>query len=201
MSRDLTLGFAYRRPSTSRIVTSVVLGLTVFGLTACGSGGDAPATPAPDPAPDDGCAQCAPVATNDSATTPNGVSVLVHVLANDTDPEGDELQLDSVGTPAHGVATAHSDGSVTYAPAVGFEGTDTFTYTISDGHGGTGTASVSITVLPAPGDALYDRIAAAPEGSWLKVNANRYEDVWTPVAQRAQVDGVPFGTPRKIITA
>ncbi len=54
---------------------------------------------------------------------------------------------------------------------------------------------------PSSGDALLDRIAAAPEGSWLKVNVNRFDEVWTPVAQRAQVNGVPFGEPRKIITA
>ena len=32
------------------------------------------------------------------------------------------------------------------------------------------------------GDALRSRIAAAPEGSWIKVNLNRYEDVWTSAA-------------------
>ncbi len=179
----------------------MLLGFTMVGLASCGSGGDTPATPVPDPAPDDGCTQCAPVPGNDSASTPSGVSVVVHVLANDTDPEGDELQLDSVGTPAHGVATANADASVTYAPAAGFEGNDAFTYTISDGRGGTDTANVSVSVLPAPGDALHDRIAAAPEASWLKVNANRFEEVWTPLPQRAQVDGVAFGSPRKLITA
>jgi len=51
------------------------------------------------------------------------------------------------------------------------------------------------------GDALRGRIAAAPEGSWIKVNVNRYEDVWTPLQQRAQVNGSPLGDPRKIITA
>ena len=63
------------------------------------------------------------------------------------------------------------------------------------------TANVSITVMPASGDALRDRIAEAPEGSWLKVNANRFEEVWTPVSQRARVKGMAFGKPRKIITA
>ena len=200
MSHERTLGFTRRRLGVLRGIVTLLLGFTMVGLTSCGSGGDSPATPVPDPAPD-GCTQCAPVAGNDSASTSSGVSVVVHVLANDTDPDGDELQLDSVGTPAHGVATAHADGSVTYAPAAGFEGNDAFAYTISDGHGGTATANVSVSVLPAPGDALHDRIAAAPEGSWLKINANRYEEVWTPLSQRAQVDGVAFGSPRKLITA
>ena len=105
------------------------------------------------------------------------------------------MQLDSVGAPAHGVATPNVDGSVTYAPAAGFEGTDAFSYTISDGQGGTDAADVSITVMPASGDALRNRIAEAPEGSWLKVNANRYEEVWTPLPQRAAVEGVPLGEP------
>jgi len=142
-----------------------------------------------------------PVATNDSASTPRGVSVVVEVLANDTDADGDELRLASVGSPAHGTATAHADGSVTYAPASGFDGNDSFAYTVSDGRGGTDTASVSITVFPASGDALKSRIAAAPEGSWIKVNVNRYENVWTPLQQRARVNGVPLGDPRKVITA
>ncbi len=133
------------------------------------------------------------------------MSVVVEVLANDTDPDGDELQLASVGAPAHGTATARADDSVMYVPAAGFDGSDTFNYTVSDGNGGTDTASVSITVMPpappASGDALLDRIAQAPEGSWLKVNVNRFDEVWTPVAQRAQVNGVPFGEPRKIIAA
>ncbi len=61
---------------------------------------------------------------------------------------------------------------------------------------------MTITVFPpSSGDALRSRIAAAPEGSWIKVNLNRYEDVWTPLQQRARVNGVPLGDPRKIITA
>jgi hypothetical protein len=83
------------------------------------------------------------------------VSVVVQVLAND---EGDELQLDSVGTPAHGVATPNIDGSVTYAPAAGFEGSDAFSYTISDGNGGMDTADVSITVMPRR--AMHSAIAS-----------------------------------------
>jgi hypothetical protein len=130
------------------------------------------------------------------------VPVIIEVLANDADPDGDQLQVTSVEAPANGTSTANSDGSVTYAPASGFEGSDSFRYAVSDGRGGTHAASVTITIAsPVSGDALLSRIAAAPEGSWLKVNSNRFEEVWTPVAQRAQVDGVPLGEPRKIITA
>ena len=146
-----------------------------------------------------------PVAANDAASTQRDVPVDVEVLTNDEDADDDDLSIVSVGAPVHGTAAVHTDGSVTYvtyAPAAGFDGSDSFAYTVSDGRGGTATASVSIIVLPASvGDALRSRIAAAPEGSWIKVNLNRYEDVWTPLQQRARVDGVPFGDPRKIISA
>ena len=197
-----TDGRANRRPGISRVVAALMMSLLVPILASCGgSGGGAPDTSGPDPAPPappSPPGNDPPLAANDSASTPRGVSVVVQVLAND---EGDELQLDSVGTPAHGVATPNIDGSVTYAPAAGFEGSDAFSYTISDGNGGMDTADVSIAVMPASGDALRNRIAEAPEGSWLKVNANRFEEVWTPVSQRAQVDGVALGSPRKIIAA
>jgi Bacterial Ig domain len=188
----------YRTDGGSSRRLAVVAALMVnLILPSCGgSGGGPPATSAPDPDPPPG--NNPPQAANDSASTPRGVSVVVPVLTNDTDPEGDELQLDSVGAPVHGTATAESDGSVTYEPVAGFDGTDSFAYTISDGNGGMDSANVSITVMP---DALRNRIAEAPEGSWLKVNANRYEEVWTPVSQRARVNEVAFGSPLKIITA
>ena len=197
-----TVGRANRRPGISRVVAALMMSLLLPILASCGgSGGGAPDTSGPDPAPPappSPPGNDPPLAANDSAITQRGVPVDVQVLAND---EGDELQLDSVGTPAHGVATPNIDGSVTYEPAAGFEGSDAFSYTISDGNGGMDTADVSITVMPASGDALRNRIAEAPEGSWLKVNANRFEEVWTPVSQRAQVDGVALGSPRKIIAA
>jgi len=202
MKNYRTDGRANRRPGISRVVAALMMSLLLPILASCGgSGGGAPDTSGPDPAPPappSPPGNDPPLAANDSAITQRGVPVDVQVLAND---EGDELQLDSVGTPAHGVATPNIDGSVTYEPAAGFEGSDAFSYTISDGNGGMDTADVSITVMPASGDALRNRIAEAPEGSWLKVNANRFEEVWTPVSQRAQVEGVALGSPRKIIAA
>ena len=43
----------------------------------------------------------------------------------------------------------NADNTVTYTPAAGYSGPDSFTYTISDGRGGTATATVSITVTAA----------------------------------------------------
>ena len=92
-----------------------------------------------------------PVATNDSATMNQDTSVTINALANDTDVDGDKLKVVSTTIPPHGSVTIATDGStITYKPASGFYGIDSFTYTISDGNGGTSTATVSLTVKFVP---------------------------------------------------
>ncbi|MBL8299503.1 MAG: tandem-95 repeat protein [Rhodanobacteraceae bacterium] len=90
-----------------------------------------------------------PVAVNDAAQTQPATPVRISVLANDRDPDSDPLTIASVTTPAHGTAVPNSDGTVTYAPAAGFSGSDSFSYIVSDGRGGTATAQVTITVSAA----------------------------------------------------
>lgn len=89
-----------------------------------------------------------PTANDDTAETELATPVTINVLANDLDPDGDPLSIDSVGAPANGTATKNDDDTVTYTPNANFVGTDTFSYTISDGNGGTATATVTITVNP-----------------------------------------------------
>ena len=48
-----------------------------------------------------------------------------------------------------GAAVVNPDGTVTYTPAAGFTGTDTFTYTIDDGEF-TSSAGVTVAVSPPP---------------------------------------------------
>lgn len=88
-----------------------------------------------------------PVAVDDTATTPAGTSVLIDVLANDSDADGHILRITAVGTPGNGTVTWTSGlEDIGYEPDAGFIGIDTFTYIISDGHGGTDTATVAVTV-------------------------------------------------------
>ena len=89
-----------------------------------------------------------PVAAADAATTDEETAVTVHVLANDTDVDGDALTVDDVTSPAHGTVKVNADGTITYTPHTDFNGADTFTYIVSDGHDGTDEATVSITVTP-----------------------------------------------------
>lgn len=89
-------------------------------------------------------ANTAPTAQADTATTTQGASVTVDVLANDSDEDGDTLSVTSYTQGSHGTVTL-TGGKPTYTPSTGFSGTDSFTYTVSDGTDTT-TATVSVTV-------------------------------------------------------
>ncbi len=90
-----------------------------------------------------------PVAVDDSNTTPENTPVTIDVLNNDSDIDGDTLTVDSVTQGTSGSVT-NNGNDVTYTPAPGFSGTDSFTYTISDGNGGTDMATVTVTVTGTP---------------------------------------------------
>jgi outer membrane protein OmpA-like peptidoglycan-associated protein len=90
-----------------------------------------------------------PVANADAATTPVATPVTINVLANDSDPDGDALSVSAVGSAANGSVVINANNSVTYTPAAGFTGNDTFTYTLRDATGATATGTVSVIVTPA----------------------------------------------------
>lgn len=96
----------------------------------------------------------APDAVDDHAETVRDTPVIIDVLANDTDPDGDALTTTAVTQPQHGTAVVNADGTVTYAPDPGYTGPDAFSYTASDGEADD-TAGVTVDVrLPAlPGRA------------------------------------------------
>ncbi len=116
------------------------------------------------------CVAGTPVAQDDEASTTENIPVLIHVLANDSDPNGDPLTVISVKQPANGTATNNGDGTVTYSPNTGFFGSDSFTYTISDPGGLTDTANVAVTVVPfcplVPTGRFFDDLEPAPEPGW-----------------------------------
>jgi hypothetical protein len=92
-----------------------------------------------------------PRTADDSAATEMDTPVTIDVLANDADPNGDPLTIGGVTQPAHG--SAATDGSfVTYAPATGFVGSDSFQYSACDPGGLCTEATVTVTVTPPPAD-------------------------------------------------
>ncbi len=70
------------------------------------------------------------------------------VRANDSDGDGDPIQITLTSGPLSGTLTFNSDGSFTYVPAEGFIGDDSFTYTASDGRLSAPPTTVIIRVTP-----------------------------------------------------
>lgn len=89
-----------------------------------------------------------PEAVEDFAITTKNAPVLIDVLANDTDPDGDTVQLVSVEAPAFGSATATAGSQVLYQPKPHWSGADHFSYRITDGHGGEATGTINVQVKP-----------------------------------------------------
>ncbi len=92
----------------------------------------------------------APTATITTAITNEDNSVILDVLANATDVDGDTLSINSVINGSHGTVTIVDDVNgnkvIQYSPNSNYYGTDTITYTISDGNGGEVTKTVSIKI-------------------------------------------------------
>lgn len=93
----------------------------------------------------------APQTVDDNALTVYGTPVAINVLSNDSDPDGDVLQIDGMTDPEFGSLAFYSNSdTITYIPNDGFSGIDSFTYTVTDHFGGTNTATVSVSVEPRP---------------------------------------------------
>ena len=91
-----------------------------------------------------------PVANDDSTSTHLNTPATISVLANDNlgDQPTSITAFDAV-TRNGGTVANNGDGTLTFTPASGFVGTDTFTYTITDSDGETSTATVSVAVTDA----------------------------------------------------
>lgn len=89
-----------------------------------------------------------PVAIADQSTTDASAQVLIDVLGNDVDVDGDQLTVATVDSPAWGSTT--TDGSsVTFDP-LGNSGGVSFAYQACDASGACATATVTVTVTPPP---------------------------------------------------
>ncbi|PAJ70148.1 hypothetical protein CJF42_26075, partial [Pseudoalteromonas sp. NBT06-2] len=86
----------------------------------------------------------ATVVQDDTATVNEDGSVIIDVLANDTDADGPKSPVVSVTNGLNGTVIINADGTVTYIPKSNFNGTDTFTYTNAEGN----TATVTVVVNP-----------------------------------------------------
>lgn len=134
----------------------------------------------------------APVAVNDVAATPEEAAVTIAVLANDTDANGNALAVTAVTQGAHGAVVANADNTLTYTPALNFNGADSFSYTVSDAQGGSASATVSVTVTPVNDAPLAanDTATVGPNSSvTIAVLANDTDVDGNPLAVAAVTQG------------
>ncbi|MEO9651837.1 MAG: Ig-like domain-containing protein [Roseobacter sp.] len=106
----------------------------------------------------------APDGQNDAVSVAEDAPLLIDVLANDTDVDGDLLEISeiegqtisvgqTVALDSGALVTLNADQTLSYdqngvftALNTGQNGTDTFTYTVVDGDGGVSGADVTVTV-------------------------------------------------------
>ena len=136
-----------------------------------------------------------PIAFDDGysleGNTPITISAPSGLLANDIDPDastplsntGLTIAAASQGThaTAHGSVNIGSDGSFTYTPNTGFEGTDTFTYTVHDAQGLDSDTTGTVTMTVGD-DVWYVDSAAAGGGD------GSYDHPFTTLGTVASVD-------------
>ncbi len=147
----------------------------------------------------------APVADDDSYVVAEDGSVTINaangVLNGDTDADGDTLTVTGLlSGPGNGTLTLNADGSFTYTPDPGYNGTDSFVYEVSDGNGGTDTATVTINVggvndnpVASPDVATIAEDAIAPvTGNVLTNDTDADGDILTVSNPGDQTGG--FGT-------
>jgi LPXTG-motif cell wall-anchored protein len=99
-----------------------------------------------------------PVANDDTTTVGEDGSVMVPILDNDTDPDGDlePTSVVIVAGPANGTVTVDPvSGTVTYVPDPDFAGGDEFTYEVCDATGACDQATVSVIVVPSNDAPVY----------------------------------------------
>ncbi|NQZ07199.1 MAG: tandem-95 repeat protein, partial [Algicola sp.] len=140
-----------------------------------------------------------PVAIDDNAQTTGVNPVVIDVLDNDTDIEGNILKVDSATVPANvGSSIVDTDNTLTFIPKKNFDGVAEIDYTISDGAGGTASAKVfvSVNVLNTAPVAVDDNYTTTEDQNF-NVNGNNQPRL---LANDSDADGNAISVDRVPLT-
>ncbi len=115
----------------------------------------------------------APIPANDQAFLIGAGAIRIDVLANDIDPDGDEVRLSEINFVSRGTAEidingtrAPEDDVIVFTPDNDDLGVASIGYTVTDQFGATRTAFVTVTIVPGNsifGDDDANTIAGTPE--------------------------------------
>ncbi|QYK06365.1 Ig-like domain-containing protein [Shewanella zhangzhouensis] len=90
-----------------------------------------------------------PVANLDTASILDTQTLVIDVLANDSDADGDSLSVIAASAD-NGAVELLADNTLRFSPGSGFSGTAIIRYQVSDGFGGSAQGEVHVTVSLAP---------------------------------------------------
>lgn len=110
----------------------------------------------------------APIANDDFAVTFQNISVFISVLSND---EGSNLSVQIITMPQHGMAIVAANNAISYAPTMGYTGSDSFIYRLTDtqtGNSDIATVTVNVQQSNNPINA-FDDIAQTNEGQSVSI--------------------------------
>jgi HD-GYP domain-containing protein (c-di-GMP phosphodiesterase class II) len=139
----------------------------------------------------------APRAFDDAAATSGPAAVVVSVLANDVNLEGDfdPTSVSVVVAPTKGTATANPDGTIDYAPTSGETGSDSFVYEICDLSALCDVATVTMGLMGP--DAVDDAASMTEDAAPITIDVvandtdpNGDLDPTTAVVQTAALNGL-----------
>ena len=88
----------------------------------------------------------APVANAQAVTTPQDTAKAITLTGSDAD--GNPLTYSVATQPSHGTLSGTAP-NLTYTPAAGYSGADSFTFVVNDGTVNSAPATVNITINPA----------------------------------------------------
>ncbi len=141
----------------------------------------------------------APVAADDTATTDEETLVVINVLTNDTDDNGDTLTITNVTSNSAATITPDNlTGTISFDPTgaldqipAGGSSTETFTYQVSDG-ALTDTATVTVTVTGVNDSPKASNDPVTSDGS-VVVDVNVLDNDFDVDGDVLAVFGIPTG--------
>jgi Glucose/sorbosone dehydrogenases len=136
------------------------------------------------------CPSGNPVLGADSAGVSNGGTVVIPVLANDSDPDGLNFQsIVVMDQPQHGTIAGinTSTGSITYQHDASPSSSDTFTYTVADAIGAFGVP-VTVTISIAGADVTPPSVPQGVQAT--AVSSSRIDLSWTAATDNAGGSGL-----------
>lgn len=88
----------------------------------------------------------APITQGESVRGAFEADLMIDLISNDVDPDGDAIWIDGVTQPKYGRVFDNGDGTATYRPDFDFRGEDSFKYWVTDGFGNFSEAWTNVLI-------------------------------------------------------